>query len=187
VLGKALRVVYLLMNYAVVLVHKVELNVNSEIGAGFRISHAACIFIGPCRIGDNCTVTHNVTIGLGLTEARAGLPVIGHNVWIGTGSVVAGNITIGDGVTISAGSIVTRSIPPKCLVAGNPARVVSRDYDNTHMIVYRMNDLPALPSDSERNEMQSGSRPSGGVSPGCVIDDPRIQHSLRAGVCLQKE
>ena len=138
VIGKPIRFVYLLMNYIIVFVHKTELHEGSKIGPGFHISHVGNIFIGPCKIGNNCTLTHNVTIGQGFEVSGNRLPVIGNNVWIGTGSVVTGNINIGDGVTISAGSILTKSVPEKCLVAGNPARVINLKYDNSRMIVYEM-------------------------------------------------
>jgi len=133
VIGKAIRIIYLFMNYSMLLVHKVGLHEQSEIGAGFHINHVGNIFIGACKIGENCTVTHNVTIGRGFPSPGKStgnrLPTIGDNVWIGTGSVLSGNITIGSDVTISAGSMLTHSIPEGCLIAGNPARVISRDYD----------------------------------------------------------
>ncbi len=138
IIGSLVRSVYLLMNYLVVLVHKVELHEETEIGPGFHISHVGNILIGARRMGKNCTVTHNVTIGHDFQGVESDFPTIGDNVWIGTGSVIAGNVSIGDGVAISAGSILTRSIPAKCLVAGNPARVVCQDYDNSRMLVYRM-------------------------------------------------
>lgn len=34
-------------------------------------------------------------------------------------------ITIGDGALIAAGSVVTKSVPPKVVVGGNPARILS--------------------------------------------------------------
>jgi len=142
VIGKPIRFAYLLMNYIVLLVHKTEFHERSKIGPGFHISHVGNIFIGPCKIGANCTVTHNVTIGQGFELSGNRVPIIRNNVWIGTGTVISGNVTIGDGATISAGSILTRSIPEKCLVAGNPARVINREYDNSRMIVYEMNHWP---------------------------------------------
>jgi serine O-acetyltransferase len=142
IVGSLMRRAYLLMNYLMVLIHKVELHEETEIGPGFHISHVGNVLIGARQIGKNCTVTHNVTIGHDFQAAGARFPTIGDNVWIGTGSVVGGDVTIGDGVAISAGSILTRSIPARCLVAGNPARVVCREYDNRRMLAYRMEEEP---------------------------------------------
>lgn len=50
--------------------------------------------------------------------------VIGNDVWIGSRSILLGAITIGDGAIIGAGSIVTQSIPPYAIVAGNPAQII---------------------------------------------------------------
>jgi serine O-acetyltransferase len=152
VVGWAVRWVHVLMSYLMVLVHKVDLHSSSEIGPGFHISHVGTVLIGPCRIGANCTVTHNVTIGLGFALTGAGMATIGKDVWIGTGSVIAGKVTVGDGATISAGSIVTRDVPVRCVVAGNPARVIARDYDNGPMLVYRMSDGRRRASDEAGQE-----------------------------------
>lgn len=62
-------------------------------------------------------------------------PTIGDNVWVGTGSIITGGIKIGNGVTISAGSFLSRDVPDNCLVAGNPARVIMRDYDNSRLVL----------------------------------------------------
>jgi acetyltransferase-like isoleucine patch superfamily enzyme len=52
--------------------------------------------------------------------------VIGQHVWIGTGVTVIG-ATVGDGAVVAAGSVVAKDVPPGTLVAGNPARVISKD------------------------------------------------------------
>jgi acetyltransferase-like isoleucine patch superfamily enzyme len=49
---------------------------------------------------------------------------IGENVWIGARSIILKGVVIGDNAVIAAGSVVTRSVPPYALAAGNPARVV---------------------------------------------------------------
>lgn len=51
--------------------------------------------------------------------------VVGAYCWIGAGSTVLGGVTIGDGTTVAAGSVVTKSLPPRVLAAGVPARVIS--------------------------------------------------------------
>jgi len=43
---------------------------------------------------------------------------------IGSGSTILCGITIGEHALIGAGSVVTRDVPPGCIVAGNPARVI---------------------------------------------------------------
>ena len=50
--------------------------------------------------------------------------VIGDDVWIGGGAIVCPNVEIGAGTTIGAGSVVTKSIPPRVFAAGNPCRVI---------------------------------------------------------------
>jgi serine O-acetyltransferase len=81
-----------------------------------------------------------VTIGRGFSEGQEGRPIIGSNVWIGTGSIITGQIEIGDDTAISAGSILSRSVPARCTVAGNPGRVVLVDRDNSKYLQYRIPD-----------------------------------------------
>src|SRR5258708_7317924 len=56
-----------------------------------------------------------------------GAPGIGNRVFIGAHSIIVGRITVGDDAVICAGSVVTRSVPARAMVMGNPARVVSYD------------------------------------------------------------
>lgn len=60
-----------------------------------------------------------------LREVCGSGPVtIGHNVWIGEMVAILPGVTIGDGSIVGAGSVVTRDVPPACIVAGSPARII---------------------------------------------------------------
>lgn len=56
--------------------------------------------------------------------------LIEDDVWIGSNSVILSGVKIGRGCIIGAGSIVTKSIPPYSIVAGNPARIIKQRFDN---------------------------------------------------------
>ena len=50
---------------------------------------------------------------------------IGSGAWIGAQAVILPRVEIGEGAVVGAGSIVTKSVPPFAVVAGNPARILS--------------------------------------------------------------
>lgn len=83
-------------------------------------------------IGDNCAISHDFTImdsnAHKLNGDKGTKPiVIEDNVWIGTRVTVVSGVTIGKGAVIAAGSVVTKDIPPHCLAAGVPAKVVKEN------------------------------------------------------------
>jgi acetyltransferase-like isoleucine patch superfamily enzyme len=43
---------------------------------------------------------------------------------VGTGAVILGGVTVGEEAVIGAGAVVTRDVPSRAIVAGNPARVL---------------------------------------------------------------
>lgn len=49
---------------------------------------------------------------------------IGNDCWLGAGVTVCPVVTIGDGVTLGAASVVTKDVPSRSLVVGDPGRVI---------------------------------------------------------------
>jgi len=49
---------------------------------------------------------------------------IGDKAWIGFNAIILKGVTIGEGAVVAAGAVVTKSVPPWTVVAGNPARVI---------------------------------------------------------------
>ena len=106
----------------------IRLYLSAQIGAGFSVLHFGGIEFANCRVGEQCSVGNQVKVGS--TQDAQG-PQIGDRVWIGAHAKVTSPVTIGDGATIAPGARVTRNVPTRSLVVGNPARIVSRSYDNS--------------------------------------------------------
>lgn len=99
---------------------------KTPIGKGFFIGHFGTIVISiNARIGENCNIAHNTTIGAGRGK-RAGAPQIGNFVWIGTGAVIVGNIKIDDNVLIAPNAFVNFDVPSNSVVIGNPGKIIPK-------------------------------------------------------------
>jgi UDP-3-O-[3-hydroxymyristoyl] glucosamine N-acyltransferase len=70
-------------------------------------------------IRDRATVQIRATIIAHFREQRG--VVIEEDATVGPGAIVLPNVTIGRGSIVTAGSVVTKSVPPKTMVRGNPA------------------------------------------------------------------
>ena len=49
---------------------------------------------------------------------------IGDDVWIGNRAMILKGVTIGEGSIVAANAVVTKDVPPHCIVAGNPAKII---------------------------------------------------------------
>ena len=93
------------------------------IGHGVVISERVVI-----RDSDNHAIISTENGELKSDEKPAAAPiVIQDHVWLGMNVVVLKGVTIGEGAIVAAGSVVTKDVPPHCLVAGVPAKVVKTE------------------------------------------------------------
>lgn len=56
--------------------------------------------------------------------------IIGNDVWIGEDVTILPGVKIGDGVIIGKCSVVTKDIPPYCVIGGNPAKIIKKRFDD---------------------------------------------------------
>ena len=114
----------------------VEIQKGAVIGARCKIQSHTFICEG-VTIEDEVFVGHNVNFindtypratagGAMQTEAdwKVVPTLVKRGASLGTGSTILGGVTIGEGAIVGAGSVVTRDVPARAVVAGNPARLL---------------------------------------------------------------
>lgn len=93
------------------LVPQPTVRMEKRIGA----SHGCTVVIGDAEtIGDDVLIASGVSL-----RDSSGHPL----------NMILPGVRIGAGAVVAAGSVVTKDVPPKCVAAGNPARVVRENID----------------------------------------------------------
>ncbi|MEJ5092880.1 CatB-related O-acetyltransferase [Sphingobacterium faecium] len=103
------------------------------------------------KIGNFCSIASGVKFILGGNHSIGGIStfpikfkilggikdtlskgpiVLEDDVWIGSDVIILSGITIGKGCIIAAGSVVTKTFEPYCIVGGNPARIIKKRFDD---------------------------------------------------------
>lgn len=101
----------------------IYVDTNIQIGKGLSIIHPGGVFINCSGIGDNFSIYQNVTVG---SNAKKGIPTIGNNVKIYTGSIVCGDINVGNNVVIGANSYIDKDLPDNSITYGAKSVVRNR-------------------------------------------------------------
>lgn len=107
-------------------------------------------YISAADIGNYCSISANVGIGLGEHDIDGGTSKalssrsllhkrtsIGHEVWIGFGAVIIQGVKIGNGAIIGANSVVTKDVPAYAIVAGVPAKTLRFRYSDEEIALRR--------------------------------------------------
>lgn len=112
-------------------------NGSLGIGSGSLINSGVSVLCWESvTIGDDCSLAFDsVVMDTDFHEIRPGQSsvtapvVIGDHVWVGARATILKGVRIGDGAIVAAGSIVTRDVPARALVAGAPASVIRNDVE----------------------------------------------------------
>lgn len=101
-------------------------------------------------------VIHKVINHLPGSEARGFVPEhlgcieILDNCFIGSFSVILGNVRIGPNAIVAAGAVVTKDVPEGAIVAGNPARIIG---DFNTLVEKRKAEIGCLPEPARSEEL----------------------------------
>jgi acetyltransferase-like isoleucine patch superfamily enzyme len=115
----------------------VEIQKNASVGRRCKVSSHTFVCEG-VTIEDEVFIGHGVTFvndmypraatesGAIQTEKdwKVEKTLVKSGASIGSGVTILANVTIGEHAIVGAGSVVTRDVPPRTIVAGNPARVL---------------------------------------------------------------
>lgn len=97
-----------------------------EIGGGLYIQHGFSTIVSAKKIGENCRIYQQVTIGFKGEDA----PVLENNVSVTCGAKVLGNVTLRNNSLVGAGAVVTKDVPENAIVGGVPAKIISYKDEN---------------------------------------------------------
>ena len=110
------------------------ISIGDDVGiSGATVSASKSIAIGNgVLIGSGSLITDSDAHALNPEDRRKGKDgvakpiIIGNDVFIGARAIILKGVTIGEGAVVGAGAVVAHDVPPRTIVAGNPARIVGR-------------------------------------------------------------
>jgi len=114
---------------------QIKIGDNCTIGDLCHVSAINKIMIGNnVRMGKRVTILDNFHGNVSAKEIDTapnrrklyskGPIIIKDNVWIGDNVVILPNVTIGYGAIIGASAVISKDVPQKCVVGGNPAKII---------------------------------------------------------------
>ena len=99
---------------------------TKEIGGGLYIQHGFSTIISAKKIGANCRIYQQVTIGFKGEFS----PILEDNVSVTCGAKVLGNVTMHRNSLAAAGAVVVKDVPENAIVGGVPAKIIEFKNEN---------------------------------------------------------
>lgn len=103
--------------------HMCHITAANNVTIGNHVLLGQMITIADNSHGDNSMLD---VPPLRRTICSKGPIVIEDNVWIGDKATILAGVTIGEGAVIGANAVVTKNVPSKAVVVGNPAHIIRR-------------------------------------------------------------
>lgn len=128
------RLTYIFCKWLVEKMYDIQIDCSATIGSGLYIGHFGGIKIRNCMVGNNFSIHQHVKINESQEPENKRPLTIGDNVWVGPHAHIIGPISISSHATISAGANVNKDIPSNCLVAGAPARIINKNFNNIELL-----------------------------------------------------
>jgi len=116
----------------VIVGERVKIQSHTFICSGVTIGDEAFIGHGVMFVNDRFPRSTTEQGGIkGAADWTCETIRVGRRASIGSNATIVGSVTIGEEAMVGAGSVVTKDVPPRTIVAGNPARII-RKMDATH-------------------------------------------------------
>ncbi len=100
---------------------------TKDIGRNLFIQHGFSTIVSARKIGDNCWINQQVTIGFGNSKVP---PTLGNGVRVCAGAKVIGELSVGDNAIIGANAVVTKDVGSRDVVGGVPAKRIKSNDDH---------------------------------------------------------
>ena len=98
-----------------------------DIGGGLYIQHGFSTIVAAKKIGENCRIFQQVTIGYKKDEQ----PILEDYASVACGAKVLGGVTMHRNSLAAAGAVVVKDVPENAIVGGVPAKVIGyKDQDD---------------------------------------------------------
>lgn len=112
---------------------------SDNVGPGLYLGHIHNINVSPlAKIRKNFNLNKGCTIGRENRGKRIGAPSLDDGVWVGSNSMVVGNIHTGNDVLIAPYAYVNFDVPEHFIVIGNPRKIIKKENATDSYITMRI-------------------------------------------------